>query len=348
MKTGGWILTLVVMLLAGAVVWAGQAILMPFVAGLVLAYVANPLVEGQVRLGVPRSLAAALPVAVALVVLGVALALALPLLADQLAGFVQRLPAYVNQLQTSVIPPRLARLLHLKMLNSEALLQFFATMGSDSAGWLAANLQRLYSGAVAAFNMLMLVIMTPLVAFYLLHDWPELKPRLIHVLPRRWRTTALKMMADIDVRLSAYLRGQVLVCVILAMFYASALELAHLELGWALGIMAGILAFIPVVGAMIGVLAILAMTLVQYQLGAWQPYAVVIGIYIVGQMLESSLLTPYLVGNRVGLHPVWVIFALLLGGEVGGITGMLLAIPTAVVVSVVMPYVIRGWHRMAE
>lgn len=348
MKPAGWIITLLLLMAMLAVLWFGSAILMPFVAGLVLAYIINPLVEMQVRAGMPRSLASALPVAVALVVIGILLALALPLLADQLTAFVQRLPGYVNELQRTVIPPRLARLLHLKTLNSDALLQFFSTMGSDGAGWLATNLQRLYSGAVAAFNMLMLVVMTPLVAFYLLHDWPDLHPRLMAVLPSGWRPHARTMMHDMDDKLSAYLRGQLLVCLILAVFYASALELVGLELGWALGIMAGILGFIPVVGAMIGVLGILAMTLVQFQLEAWQPYALVLGIYVVGQMLEGSLLTPYLVGKRVGLHPVWVIFALLLGGEAGGITGMLLAIPVAVIVSVVMPYVIGAWHRTAR
>ncbi|MCP5405714.1 MAG: AI-2E family transporter [Pseudomonadaceae bacterium] len=345
MTPGGWLITLLVTGSALLVAWLGHAVLLPFVAGLVLAYITNPLVELQVRLGVPRSLASALPVALALVVLGVLMALALPLLMDQVAGFLQRLPAYLNELQNSVIPPRMAKLLNLKAIQGDTVMKFIASAGSDSASWLLANLKQIYSSAVAAFNIVMLVVMTPLVAFYLLNDWPELKPRMLRVLPRRWRSTMVQMVEDIDIKLSAYLRGQVLVCLILAVFYGAALELVGLELGWALGVLAGLLAFIPVVGAMIGVMAMLAMVLVQYQLDAWQPYALVMGIYMVGQMLESSLLTPYLVGSRVGLHPVWVIFVLLLGGELGGITGMLLAVPVGVVVSVLMPYVIDAWHR---
>lgn len=344
----GWLLSSLI--LGGAAVFlvACKAMLAPFVAGLILAYLISPIVDGLARLGLPRSLAAALPVAIALVALGVLLALGLPLLADQLAGFVAKLPGYINTLQTSVVPARLARILHLKTISNDVLLKSLGFLGTESAGWMLTSVQKLYSGAVTAFNMMLLVVMTPLVAFYLLHDWPGLSGNVINTLPRRWRAEGRKMVHEADLRMSAYLRGQLAVCAVLAVFYSVALTLIGLELGWAIGIMAGLLAFIPVVGALVAVSTMLMMVLVQYQLVGWEPYALVMGIYAIGQMLESSILIPALVGRQVGLHPVWVIFALLAGGELGGILGMLLSVPAAVVVSVAMPRVIEAWHSSAE
>lgn len=346
MNKQGWVLTLVLTALVGGLLAATKPILAPFIAGLILAYLVSPLVESLVRMGLPRSLASALPVAVALICLGVLLALGLPLLVEQLSSFLTKLPGYLNTLQKNVIPPQLARTLHLRAINADTILSSFGLIGAEGASWLLHNLQRFYTGAVTLFNMLLLVVMTPLVAFYLLHDWPQLSERALNVLPRRWRSEAREMVDEIDVKLAAYLRGQLAVCGALAVFYAAALQAIGLELGWALGIMAGLLAFIPVVGAIIAVSAMLLMALVQYQLSGWEPYALVIGVYAVGQMLEGSILVPALVGRQVGLHPVWVIFALLAGGEIAGIIGMLLAVPIAVMVSVALPRIVSGWHHL--
>lgn len=345
MTLQGWLLTTIILGLAIAIMVVSKAVLTPFVVGLILAYILSPAVEVTARRGLPRSLASALPVALAIIILGLIMALALPLLVEQLSNFVQKLPGYINQLQKTVLPPKVARFLHLKTLNNDALLALFGNFSTDSASMLAANLTRLYTGAVAVFNMTMLVIMTPLVAFYLMHDWPQLETRILRALPRKWRATVVEMITHIDQRLSSYLRGQLFACLLLGLYYAVALELAGLELGWVLGMMAGLLAFIPVVGAMIAVTSMLAMALVQYQMTAWEPYAIIAGIYMLGQMLESSILVPMLVGNKVGLHPVWVIFALLAGGEMAGIVGMILAIPVAVIISVVLPYLMKAWHN---
>jgi predicted PurR-regulated permease PerM len=346
MNKQGWVFTVVLLALAAALLMAVKPILAPFIAGLILAYLVSPLVENLVRLGLPRSLASALPVAIALVCLGVLLALGLPLLLEQLSNFLVKLPGYLTTLQKNVIPPQLARTLHLRAINADTLLSSFGLIGAEGASWLLHNLQRFYTGAVTLFNMLLLVVMTPLVAFYLLHDWPQLSERALNVLPRRWRAETREMVDEMDIKLAAYLRGQLAVCGVLAVFYASALHFIGLELGWALGIMAGLLAFIPVVGAIVAVSAMLLMALVQYQMTGWEPYAMVIGVYAVGQMLEGSVLVPALVGRQVGLHPVWVIFALLAGGEIAGIVGMLLAVPVAVVVSVALPRIVSGWHHL--
>ncbi len=345
MNMTGWMLTFVVTALAGAVLVLGQAVLAPFLAGLILAYIISPMVGGMARYGVPRTIASAIPVALAIMVLSTVLVLGIPMLIDQLSEYVAKLPAYLTQLQQAVLPEKLARFFNPRAINSEAVFKFVGLVGSNGITWILANVQTFYSGALAIFHILMLVIMTPLVAFYLVHDWPELEPRLIKNLPKRWRAETMTMASEIDGKLSAYLRGQSLVCLSLAIYYAAAFHIMGLELGWILGIATGLLAFIPVVGAMMSLLLALIMVLVQFQFATLDPYVWLIAVFAIGQALEGSVLVPFLVGNRVGLHPVWVIFALLLGGEMAGILGMLLAVPIAAIISVILPRIIAAWHK---
>jgi predicted PurR-regulated permease PerM len=167
--------------------------------------------------------------------------------------------------------------------------------------------------------------------------------------------------AEIDDKLAAYLRGTLAVCLSMALYYAIALSLvgplaglmrgeavAGMELAWAIGLLTGLLSFLPIIGASIGAFTMLAVALVQYQLQLWEPYALILGLFVIGQSLEGYVMTPMLVGNRVGLHPLWVIFALLAGGALGGILGMVAAIPVAVVVSVLLPRLMKFWRESLD
>lgn len=350
-------------LVLGGGVWflhAVSEILLPFLVGLVLAYLLNPMVTCLNRLGVPRSLGAAILVASAISLLVVALVLGMPLLIDQLASFVQRLPVYLMTLQHFVIPEKMSKSIHLQ-LTLDALLKPLGMIGARGAEWTMQTLQKVVGGVAWLVNVGLLIVMTPMVAFYLLIDWPALHDRIMTQLPRRWRKPTQEMWLEIDAKLDAYLRGTMGVCAGLALFYAVALsglgwmatllsgdKVAPLELGWAIGLATGFLAFLPVIGGTVGVGTMLAVALVQYQLQTWEPYVLIAGIFMLGQVIEGYVLTPLLVGNRVGLHPLWVIFALLAGGTLGGITGMLLAIPVAVVVSVTLPRVLRAWRSAVD
>jgi predicted PurR-regulated permease PerM len=288
------------------------------------------------------------------------LALGVPALIDQLASFLARLPVYIMTLENFVLPEKFARNLSLQ-LNFDNLLKNLSMVGVRGAEVTIQALQQTLSGVAWLVNMALLVVMTPLVAFYLLVDWPSFTLSTLTQLPKRWRKTVQSIGAEIDVKMAAYLRGTLGVCLLLAIYYAVGLSLLGtvsswltgtsvrtLELGWAIGIMTGLLAFIPMIGATIGLGTMLAVALVQYQLQMWEPYALIIGLFFVGQFIEGNVLTPYMVGQRVGLHPLWVIFALLAGSTLGGILGMLLAIPVAVVVSVMLPRLLAQWREAID
>jgi predicted PurR-regulated permease PerM len=217
------------------------------------------------------------------------------------------------------------------------------------------------SGVAWLVNVTLLIVMTPVVAFYFLIDWPRISHGAFMQLPKRWRKNAQQIAREIDVKLAAYLRGTLGVCVSLALFYAFTLSclgifstlfagkpVDALELGWAIGLLTGMLTFLPVIGGTVGVVLMFGVALVQYQLQVWEPYVLLGVIFMVGQFLEGYVFTPLLVGNRVGLHPLWVIFALLAGGTLAGISGMLLAIPSAVVLSVLLPRVLAQWRAAVD
>jgi predicted PurR-regulated permease PerM len=349
---------------AGLFLHAVSEILPPFVIGLVLAYLINPIVNRLEEAGLPRPLAATIPVAGAVSLIALGMILGVPLLVDQLTSFVKRLPVYLMTLEHFVLPERLGRqlggLFDLRV-STDALLRQLGVMGAKGAEWTVQALQQTVSGAMWLLNILLVIVMTPLVAFYLLMDWPSIMKKTLSQLPNRWRVNVRQVASEIDDKLAAYLRGTLTVCLCMALFYAAALslvgplaslltgsEVAGLELAWAIGVLTGALTFLPIIGASVGVFTMLAVALVQYQLQIWEPYALILGIFVLGQTLEGYVFTPQLVGKRVGLHPLWVIFALLAGGALAGIIGMLAALPVAVVISVLMPRLLRMWRESVD
>ena len=351
MTKRGLTLTLLILGVFALFIVAVKNILMPFAIGLILAYLLNPVANWlERRLRLPRELAAALPVTLAVGLLVGGLAMGVPLLIDQLQSFVQRLPVYLMMLEHFVLPARLAEYVgELRdNLTVDNLLRTAGIVGTRGLELSINALQRGYTGVAAAFDFLLLLVMTPLVAFYLILDWPHMQIHGLDWMPKPWRTPVREMLIEINVKLGAYLRGMILVMLMLGGFYAIALEILGLEMGWAIGLVTGLLGFLPVIGAVVGVSLMFAVALVQFQLMTWEPYVALVVIYAAGQVLESYVLTPRLVGNNVGLHPLWVIFALLAGGAIAGVLGMLAALPAAVVVSVVLPRVLSTWQKSID
>lgn len=328
-------------------VWRVSGILLPFVVAFVLAYILAPVVARLTRWGVPRGLAAVVPIVLAVGLLVGALVVGVPVLVEQVASFLARLPVYVMTLRHFALPEVLGNALGVvqKKLEVDTIVRSLTAAGAEGLSMGLGTLQKGLAGARAALDILLLTVMTPIVSYYVLADWPNITAKAMEQLPSRWRPGMKRYLREIDVKLSAYLRGVMTVCLLLGLYYASMLSLVGLELGWAIGLMTGVLAFLPVIGATIGLAFMMAVALVQYQMQAWEPYALLAAIFIVGQSLEGYVLTPWLVGNRVGLHPVWVMFALLSGGALGGVLGMLVALPTAVVLSVVLPDVMAVWRK---
>ena len=189
--------------------------------------------------------------------------------------------------------------------------------------------------------MLSLLVITPLVAFYLLRDWDLITEKIDVWLPRRAQPKIREQAGAIDDTLAAFVRGQSSVCLILALFYGIGLTLVGLKSGLLVGFGAGFISFVPYVGAAVGLTVGLVIALFQFS--EWLPIVIVAAIFLVGQTLESYVFTPKLVGNRVGLHPVWVIFALLAGGTLFGFTGVLLAVPMAAITGVLTRFAISRY-----
>ncbi len=303
-------------------------VLLPFVAGMAIAYFLDPLVDRLERMGCSRTVGTSV-VLVGFLIVSVGLFLLLvPVLNAQVLRLVQVVPAIFERLEPFLRPI-------LTQLNAGAdssAMDKLPSMAGEALKWIGGLLARVVKGGVAVANLLSLLLITPIVAFYLLRDWDRMVEAIDGWLPRAQRDTIRKQSAEIDRTLAAFVRGQGSVCIVLAIFYAAALSLAGLQFGLAIGIFVGLISFVPFVGAILGGLMSIGLAAVQFD--AWQPIAIIAAIFVVGQVLEGNVLTPKLVGGAVGLHPVWVIYALLAGGAVFGFVGVLLALPAAAVIGV--------------
>ena len=313
-----------------------SAILLPFVAGSVIAYFLDPAVRQLERWRVPRSAATLLALLLFALVVIVVIALLVPLLQLQATELARRVPVLVEATRQ-----RLGQLMQLaqERLAPEDVAKLRDVLGSsvaDVTSWAARLLQSLLTSGMALANLLSLIFITPVVSFFLLRDWDRIIARIDSWLPRHQVATIREQARLIDATLAGFVRGQLLVCLVVGVYYAVALSAIHLEFGLIIGILAGILTFIPYVGFATGFLLALSLALVQF--GDLRGILWVVGVFAAGQVLESNVLAPKLVGERVHLHPVWVIFALLAFGSVFGFLGVLLALPAAAVLGVLVRF----------
>ena len=331
--------------LALAAVFALQlfaSILLPFVAAAGIAYFLDPVASRLQRAGMPRG-AAALLLVVGLVTAGLLFALLLyPLILSQIGILISRVPAYVSDLRAwaGEVIIRLQQRLGQEYVDGK-LRDLVSGQAGAMLGFLASALTRIVGGGFALFNVLSLLVVTPVVAFYLLRDWPAMVRRMDGWLPRRYAGVLRLQAVEIDRILSAWLRGQALCCVLLALFYALALQAVGLDLGLIVGLTAGVLSFIPYVGSITGGVTSIGLALAQFP--TWTGVAEVVAVFIAGQLLEGYVIYPRFLGDRVELHAVWVIFALFAGGAVFGFLGVLLAVPVAAVIGVLARFWLRRY-----
>ena len=313
-----------------------SGVLAPFVAGLAVAYFFDPVADRLEGAGLSRGLSAGLVILAFLGLAAAILVLLFPLLQGQVIGLISRIPDLIEILHERAQP--VLELLHEKLSSGEMdNLQGAAnSYAGNVLGWLGGFLQDVWNGGLAFFSLLSLLIITPLVAFYLLRDWDKIVVRFDELLPRRSADTFREQLSAIDDTIAAFVRGQASVCLVLGVFYATGLTMAGLDFGLLVGLGTGLLAFIPYVGAAIGLVVGTGIALSQFS--DWLPIVIVIAIFLTGQTAESYILTPRMVGGRVGLHPVWIIFALLAGGGLFGFTGVLLAVPVTAVIGVLVRF----------
>jgi len=313
-----------------------RSILLPFVVGMAIAYLLDPLALRLQKFGLSRTLATVAITLFFFIAAVAVIVLLAPVLQDQLVGFAQRVPGYVTQLLQRATP--LWRIIK-SYLSPGDLAKLRSSVG-DYAGtaieWVASLVGTLLTGSLALANLLSLVFITPMVTFYLLRDWAGMTHHVDHLLPRRHAETIREQLRAIDRILAGWVRGQAMVCLTLGVIYGAGLSIVGLDLGLVVGLCAGLLSFIPYLGTMSGLVVGVGLALAQSQdLGL---AGLVAGVFIIGNLLESNLLAPRLVGDKIGLHPVWVIFALLAGGALFGFLGILLALPVAAVIGVLVKF----------
>lgn len=334
-----WVAALAVFV---ALLWLLSDILLPFVAGMALAYLLDPLARRAERLGIGRAVSALVIVTVFIVVLVVVAMLVAPILSDQVAAFLDSLPGYLARLQSIVSDPSRP---WLAKIFGERLPDGGKSVGgliSQSSGWIATFLASLWSGGRALFSVLSLLVITPVVAFYLLCDWDRLLATVDGWIPLPYRETVRGLAREMDAAIAGFMRGQALICLLLAVFYAVGLTLTGLHSGFLIGLMAGFFSFIPYVGALTGFLVAGIVAIAQF----WPDLSailLVVSVFVVGQGLEGYILSPKLVGAKVGLHPVWLMFALIAFGYLFGFVGLLIAIPLAAAIGVLLRFGLRKY-----
>lgn len=323
-----------------------RGVLLPFVAGALVAYFLDPVADRLEAMGCSRTLAVTIITAAFFIILAALILLLVPVLQSQITGFIQRLPDYFEVLRGQ-IQPLLERLNDgLPGGELDQLRSLAKTYAGDAMQWLGQILSRIWAGGMALVNLLSLVIIMPLVAFYMLRDWDLIVAKVDSMVPRRMAPTVREQAAEIDRTLAAFVRGQATVCLILGAFYAIGLSLVGLDFGLVVGLGTGLISFIPYFGMAIGLVAGMGIAVAQFS--DWVPIAMVAGVFAVGQVLEGNFITPRLVGEKVGLHPVWVIFAVLAGGALFGFTGVLLSLPVAASIGVLVRYAVSRWQDSAD
>ena len=317
--------------------WLLGDILLPFVLGAAIAYLLDPIVDRLERLGTGRVLGTILILMAAFFVLFFIFLLLIPLAIDQFRLLAAAAPDLVTSVQALVLNQIASISPESEALNSTV--SNLSTMAQEKLGIIFGSVM---ASAISLIDVIMLMVITPVVAVYLLVDWDRILEKINELLPLDHASVVRSLASEIDSTLSAFVRGMIAVCLVLGIYYATALSLIGLEFALIIGFMAGLVSFIPYVGALLGGVLAIGLALIQFW-GDFELVALVVGVFIVGQIFEGNILTPKLVGNSVGLHPVSLILALSLFGAFFGFIGLLLAVPLAASAGVILRFFIKKY-----
>lgn len=323
--------------LLGVLLWLLAPVLTPFAISALLAYLGDPLVDRLERWKLSRTVAVCVVFALmTLAVVGVVLLL-IPMLENQISHFIEQLPRYIDWIQSRVLPWIEANTGYdVEAFDPANMIEMLKQHWKQAGGVAATVLGGLSKSGLAVLGWVANLVLIPVVTFYFLRDWDALVGRLRELLPRPIEPTVSRLARESDSVLGAFLRGQLSVMLALGAIYAIGLSLIGIDLALLIGMLAGLVSFVPYLGVVVGAAAGIIAALVQH--GDWLHVALVVGVFAIGQMLEGFVLTPWLVGDRIGLHPVAVIFAIMAGGQLFGFLGVLLALPVAAVAMVLLRY----------
>lgn len=318
--------------------WVLSDVILPFLVGSAIAYFLDPVADRLERVGASRAVATTIIFVFLILVFVVAVLAVVPLLIEQTSGLIEAAPGIFENLRT-FLTERFPEIFDEGSPVQTSLVNLGETIQSRGAELL----QTVLSSAAGVVNVLVFMVVVPVVAFYMLLDWDRMIARIDELLPRDHAPTVRLLASRIDRTLASFVRGQGTVCLILGTFYAVALMIVGLQFGLVVGLIAGVLTFIPYVGALVGGGLAIGLALVQFW-GDWWMILIVAAIFQAGQIAEGNVLTPKLVGSSVGLHPVWLIFALSAFGTIFGFVGLLVAVPVAAVIGVLVRYGVEQYR----
>jgi predicted PurR-regulated permease PerM len=335
-----WIALLLVLVTAVALL---REVLLPFVTGMVLAYLLDPLARRMERLGMNRLLATLVIVAIVAIAIAAVMIVVIPVIVHELSDFIESFPLYVRQLHALASDPGrpwVSKIVGEGLGQAE---RSFGELTSLATSWFGTFLRSLWSGGRALISVLSLGVVAPIVACYLLYDWNRMIAAIDNWVPPVHRQTVHALAREVDATIAGFARGQSALCLVLAVFYAAALWLIGLKHGVLIGFAAGLLSFIPYVGSLSGLLISLCVAIAQFW-PQWTPILLVPAIFLVGQSLGDYVLAPFLVGRRIHLNPVWVMFALFAFGYLFGFVGLLIAVPLAAAIGVLLRFAFRQYY----
>jgi predicted PurR-regulated permease PerM len=335
-----WLLILAALV---AVLWLFKPVLLPFLAGLAIAYFLEPAVTALEKRKVRRWIGALTVLSAFLFIVASIVLLVWPMLNHQIGALINSLPDYIAKIREQYLPWAQDWLARFSPEDVEKIRGAAEQSTGEAVDWVGHAVQHIVSGSFALIDAVALSILTPVTAFHVLRDWHKLTKAVDQLIPRAHYAVIRQQMAEIDQTLSGFVRGQAIVCVILGVVYSTGLAANGLKYGATVGIIAGILTIIPYVGTVFGWVTSVILACVQFD-GDWLRIGLVIAVFAVGHFFEAYVLTPKLVGHRVGLHPVWILFALISGIKLMGFLGVLIAVPTAAVIGVLVRFGVRQYR----
>lgn len=333
----------IVIFLLCAFFYSVSDILFPFVAGLLIAYLFDPVADRLQQNGVGRGVAAGIIIVAFFTILVVAGFFLGPVLIDQIKFLIESLPDYIEQIRDEFVPyieekfseidPNIVENAKEKTEANQG--QFAEIMSEILAGIL--------SSSFWLFNLISLIALTPFIAFYILRDWDKFIAKIDSLLPRDYAPTIRTQAKKVDDTIAGFLRGQLNVCIILGTFYSISLTIAGLNFGFAIGFLSGLLCFIPYIGTMLGIVIGIGVAFAQFD-GDVEQIAIIAAIYAFAQVMEGNFLTPKIVGDKIGVHPAWLIFGMLAGGTILGVVGVLIAVPLTAIIGVLVKFALEEYE----
>lgn len=321
-------------------VWLFKSVLLPFVLGIAVAYLLNPMVKLLGRVGFGRNAATIVILSGFLILITALLAVITPILYKEISTLIEDLPSMSEKITNAAAPyqERFQALFGIENGNALNILKEHAGASLNAGKTILGGLK---AGGAAVTSFISVIVIMPIVAFFMMREWPRMLKWMQDLMPRPHEKTIMDLLGQMDTKLAGFVRGQITVATMLGLIYAIGLSLAGLKYGFLIGLFAGVFSIIPMVGSTLGLLV--AVLVAWLQAGDLMFVGIIAAIFIVGQLVEGNFLTPKFVGDSVGLHPLWVFFALMAGGALFGIVGMLIAVPVAAVISVIAGFLLQQY-----